>query len=377
MFKNRDICFNNCVLHDNKIWYVSINGYLMNLDLESRQVSYVEPERLEDWGKHPVTDDMFVLDNSVYWVDQYGKGLHEYNIKLQKYYQYKLPKMDMVEWGCFAGIYRYERKLFLFPKSTSYHLEFDLLERQLIRCPQACQNTEVKISSVKKDNWIYLFERKKNKAVKFNLESREYAYVDVPGEIAEAIHIVECQNRFYILSQNGTVYLWNEEEGDIKEIYTGRHDEQEFGRIVVTKSKLFLLPGLGKRILIVNLQNHVISEQEQYPHDFDMEYCDLNWGKYFGIFKDTDYIWFANRKTNYMLRINRITENIEWIKIIPPSIEPVWWDLCEKMRKIDLDEKTYGLELLFEIKQKQKAWNREGSRVGRSIWEAVKQNWRE
>lgn len=372
MFKNRDICFNNCILRDNKIWYVSINGYLMNLDLESRQVSYVEPERLEGWKKHPVVDDMFAFYNSIYWVDQYGKGLHEYNIKLQKYYQYELPKMDMFEWGCFAGIYRYKRKLFLFPKSTSYHLEFDLLERQLIRCPQACQNTGVKINSVKKDNWIYLFERKKNKAVKFNLESSEYAYVDVPGEIAEAIHIVECQNIFYILSQNGTVYIWNEEEGDIKEIYTGHHDEQEFGRIAVTKSKLFLLPGLGKRILIVNLQTHVISEQEQYPHDFDMEYCDLNWGKYLGIFKDSDYIWFANRKTNYMLRINRITENIEWIKIIPPSIEPVWWDLYEKMRKIDLDEKTYGLELLFEIKQNQKAWNREDSRVGRSIWEGVK-----
>jgi len=376
--KERKVNFSNCILYNNKLWFVSTDGYFMNMDVETKKTIYIRLKNLNSWKKHPVTDNMFADRASIYWVDQFGKYIHEYDIDQNEYYEYQLPPVEMIEWQCYAGIYLYNEKLFLFPRIGLTRIEFDLQEKKYVVYPWNCSDEDFKVNkkediqlwcSVQSNNWLYLFERNRNKVIRMNFENLSYEYIDIPHELSNIQHIVFKNNVFYILSVTGNLYTWDGCSKQVEEVYDCNDKELSFARIAITEHKVFLLPDLSEKIWIIDLENHEIKVQDQYPAD--LEYNESGWSKYFGYTEDKQYIWFANRTANYVLRINKYTEIIEWIKVVPPKIEDEWKVHLETGRMIFTEEQNYlRLFISLENSKTEKGQNKES--LGECIWNTIK-----
>lgn len=376
--KERKVNFSNCILNKNKVWFVSTEGYFMNIDVDTKKTSYIKLKNLNSWKKHPVTDNMFAYRGNIYWVDQFGKYIHEYDIDQNEYYEYQLPPVEMIEWQCYAGIYLYNEKLFLFPRIGLTRIEFDLHEKKYVVYPWNCSDEDFKVNkkediqlwcSVQSNNWLYLFERNRNKAIRMNFENLSYEYIDIPHELSNIQHIVFKNNVFYILSVTGNLYIWDGCSKQVEEVYDCNDKELSFARIAITEHKVFLLPDLSEKIWIIDLENHEIKVQDQYPAD--LEYNESGWSKYFGYTEDKQYMWFANRTANYVLRINKYTEIIEWIKVVPPKIEDEWKVHLETGRMIFTEEQNYlRLFISLESSKTEKGKNKES--LGECIWNTIK-----
>ena len=57
--EERNVNFFNCILIDSKLWFVSVEGYFMNIDINTKEAKYVELERIKGWTRHSVIDNMF------------------------------------------------------------------------------------------------------------------------------------------------------------------------------------------------------------------------------------------------------------------------------------------------------------------------------
>ena len=44
--EERNVNFFNCILIDSKLWFVSVEGYFMNIDINTKEAKYVELERI-------------------------------------------------------------------------------------------------------------------------------------------------------------------------------------------------------------------------------------------------------------------------------------------------------------------------------------------
>lgn len=376
--KDKKVNFSNCILNKNKVWFVSTEGYFMNIDVDTKKSSYINLENLNGWINHPVIDNMFADKSSIYWVDQYGTYIHEYNTEQNKYYEYPLPTVEMIECQCFAGIYLYNEKLFIFPRNGLTRIEFDLQEKKYAVYPWNYSDEDFKINrkgkmqlwcSVQCNNWVYLFERNRNKAIRMNFKDLNYESIDIPYELSDIEYIVFSNDIFYILSMNKDLYAWDGTLDGIERIYHCSDRELSFSRIAVTDHKIFLLPALSGKILIIDLQSYEVKEHDQYPKD--LEYHESGWSKYWGYTEDKQYIWFANRTANYVLRINKYTEIIEWIKVVPPKIEDEWKVHLETGRMIFTEEQNYlRLFISLENSKTEKGKNKES--LGECIWNTIK-----
>lgn len=375
--KKNNVNFNSCILNENKLWFVSLEGYFMNIDVDTKKASYIKLKNLNSWKNHPVIDNMFVYETSIYWVDQFGKNIYEYDTKQNEYYCYQLPLVEMIEWQCFAGVYLYSGKLFLFPRGDLFRIEFDLEKKKYMTYQWERLCVDYSIShedslqlwcSIQYNNWVYLFEKSRNRAIRMNFENFKYEYIDIPYELSNIQHIVLSNNVFYILSTNGNLYTWDGSSEHVSKIYNCHDVDLSFSRIAVTENKVFLLPGLSKKILVVNLQNYGIMEHDEYPEDF--EYQEREWSKYFGFAEDQQNIWFANRTANYILHISKCTESIEWIRIIPPEAQEKW-NVYMETEKMILTENEKELALFIELECGKKKKEQNRKRWGEYIWNTI------
>lgn len=375
--EERNVNFFNCILIDKKLWFVSVDGYFMNIDIDTWKAKYVELGEMEDWKKHSVIDPMFEYNKSIYWVDQHGKDLHEFNLKFNRYCCYEFPNVDMIDWECFAGIYLNQGKLLFFPRNASYLVEFNISEKKYVFYHELSEKLQgvfddkadtILWCSVRYDDWIYLFEKEGTKVIRFDLNRYQYDIIELSDKVFDVCHVVLHDNIFYILSSNGSVYMWDKEEEKCEQIFVCYNDELSFSRIYVTEHKLFLLPALSSKILIVDLETYNVKELTDYP--IDLQYRDIEWGKYYGFCEDREFVWFANVKANYMIRINKKGEDIEWIKIVSPNIQ-CEWEIYKRMGEDILDERKNSLTFLFEIEEKVRCGG-ENTLLGTLIWETMK-----
>ena len=375
--EERNVNFFNCILIDSKLWFVSVEGYFMNIDINTKEAKYVELERIKGWTRHSVIDNMFENSKSIYWVDQQGNHLHEFNIELNKYNCYDFPNVDMIDWECFAGIYLNQGKLLFFPRNASYLIEFDILKKKYVLFPELAKvlkavsngkEDSVLWCSVRYNNWIYLFQKMGTKVIRFNLNNYQYDTIEFSDRLFDLNQVILYNNIFYILTSSGDVYSWDDKTEKCEQVFVSNNDKLSFSRIFVTEHNLFLLPALSSKILIVDLDTYADRELADYPND--LRFRDIDWGKYFGFYEDRQYAWFANVKANYMLRINKITENIEWIKIISPAIQQEW-EIYKGMGKDILPERKKGLPFLFGIEDNVNSVE-ENTLLGSAIWEMIK-----
>lgn len=372
-----EIEFYNSVVYDNELWFVSNRKEFMKMNVTTGETAYVDWKDSEKGKKFAVTADMLVYRMSIFWVDNCQRYLHEYDSNNSVYQCYPFPDINGYDLSSdnLAGIYLYEDVLWLFLRDTPYVFEFALRQKSWKVHSEICREWAERETSkrfwrgsVQITNVVCLLE-KDNILGKFNLNFGQYERVKIPDSIDEPQQIVWKNDVLYILSCTGKVYKWSEKEGNIEIIYSSINTEVAFGCMVVLETKVFLAPRQTEKILIVDLEKGNRVYPAECPED--LQYDDCLYGKYGSFTEDPKYIWFDNRGGNYIVRINKKKESIEWLKPKLPTIQDEWRYRKKRYSEFVMYEKTNRLERLMHMKRQEEQSKNAFRNVGAIIWRSL------
>lgn len=383
------LLFSSCILSENQLWYVSNQGYLMHMDMSTGKVSYAGIENKDNWVKHSMSDPMFAYEGCLYWVDQFGMAVHEYCIRLKEYYLYELPATERLE-TCYAGIFMYAGKIYMFPQKEPGLIIFDLDKKEIsvqsslyedFWARERCKKNLTLYYAVQNENFVYVFLTDMETVWEVNVRNGKYRTLSLKQKVSDISCAIYINNLMYILDLNGNVYTWNIESDEFFCIFECKTTGLSFSRMIVTENKLFMLPNMSKKILIMDLKYKTVLEADNYPDD--LQYREINWSKYWGYTEDEQCVWFATRISNYMLCINKDKEAIEWKKIIAPT-DREEYEFCRSIKCLQhkrksneiLQEREYGIQYFLFItstnEEEKMEYCVEKQTVGMAIWQEEK-----
>lgn len=378
-FREDRIGFYNSVVYEDKLWFVSNRKEFMNMNVKTGEITYVDWKDSEKKEKFAVTADMYAYRSNLYWVDNYQRYVHEYNATNKNCCCYPFPDLSGYDLSNdnLVGTYLHEEVLWFFFRDRPYILEFDLIRKNWKVHLEICRERLGKDGEVSKCFWrgsvqvgndVYLLQRD-NILGKFNIHTCQYECIKIPNAIEESIQIARNSNAFYILSVTGKVYKWSEKEGHVEIIYSSTNTEAPFGCMAVLEKKIFLAPSQTEKILIIDLEKENRVSQAETPED--LQYGDCMYGKYGSFTEDSEYIWFDNRGGNYIVRINKKNESIEWVKPQLPTLQDEWNYRRKRNREFVLHEKEVRLERLMQMEEQKEQSEKDIENVGMMIWSSL------
>lgn len=377
-YDDREGMFYSCLPYAKQLWFVSLRGDLMVMDREMGQIAYVDWNGDKTGEKYDVVDRMLEFQKSIYWLDFYREYIHEYNPESNEYNCFAVPEIESIDIknDRMAGIYIYKDVLWLFLRNMPSVLKFDLIRksweiRPYIKAEGVDRNKGkdgwMARCSVRVDNEVYVF-LKEDGIVKVNLDDFRYEYINVLEEISDILNVIYKNHCFYILTLTGNVYRWDEKAGSIEIIYNSGDTSSVFSAIAVTEHKVFLLPRENGDILSVELEESGYVKRVESPKDLLYRECsDAKYGQYT---EDSDYIWFDNRRANYILRINKKSESIEWVKPTLPALQEEWNHYKEECKTLFYDRIDY-LNGFLEIEKRSDRAAEVSEEIGMHIWDAI------
>lgn len=370
--------FYSHITFDNRLWFVSLDLTLRNMDVKTGRISYVDCDGEETENQYLVSDRMLIYEGCIYWIDIYRQYIHEYNIKTNKCQNYQVLEIEGadIKNAFFVGIYIYKGSIYFCLRESPYIVKFDLANKKWEPClHQHAEGRSINVEgwsgrcSAQVDTAVYIFGQS-SKVMKINLDDFQREYISISEEISDVINAIYKNNRFYIRTIDGDVYIWNETEGCIRKVFRGKNAKYPYSTMAVTEHKLFLLPVETGRILSVDLDNDACIEQIDYPED--LQYSDCPDSKYGSSnTEDADYIWFDNRRANYILRINKKSECAEWIKPKPPFLREEWYHQEKKGNLPSYYKNVDYLEGFLKMEEEENIDVGSSKNIGLQIWNAL------
>jgi len=126
----KGICFDSCILVENKLWFVTHNQLFMFYDIVDNQINLIEPSTDETFFFKNVLDSMLCFEGHIFWVEQDGKRLLQYCIKSNEIYTYVMPDVDYIDWTCFSGVYLIGAAIYFIPRYTQDLIIFDIVSKK-------------------------------------------------------------------------------------------------------------------------------------------------------------------------------------------------------------------------------------------------------
>ncbi len=379
IINDKRIGFWSNVIYADKLWFVSNKHDFMCIDVKTGNTEYVDWIECRKREIHVVTDKMMVYKSSIYWVDSYKNYVHEYNPEKNDYHKYSMIEIQDADIHneYITGMYIYKDVMWFFLRSIPQIVKFNLNQKKWETYSiqyskqendNSDRNEKVNRCSVQAGDKVYLFQNG-GKLLIFNLNTFDHKWVVLPNELFEVNRAIWKDNCFYILTHIGNVYIWNERTGLNKKIYHCQDKSCPFGTIAVTEHKVFLLPNQTEKILIVDLQKQNEIKQAECPTD--LRYDESIYAKYAQYTEDSSYIWFDNRSSNYILRINKENEQIEWIKPQLPTVLEEWTHGRKQDNDFALHEATGSLKKFIKIKKQGDQREKDKKSVGIFIWDVL------
>lgn len=377
------IYFFSIALSADKLWFISTTRNFMSINKFTGNTAYTHWIEKRPWERQSaLRGAMFEVGRCIYWIGYDKQDLHEYNIENNEYTYWELPELEEIDLKSSIDIIYYDSKLWVCRRTAPYIIIIDLVQKKCEVHSELFEKQNDTYSEQKElqvkcllqvNRWLYLFQEQ-NMVVKFNLDNCCGEYIAMPEEVSNAICAVWENDVFYILTSDRTVYLWDKSKDNVEQIYHCEDESQSFGRIEATKHRIFLIPSSSDKILSIDLHEDKVAEQVKYPDDFRYSdyICTERYGKRV---EDEKQIWYANYYGNYVLRIDKQSEKIEWIKIVAPSLYDEWY-----FKKSNGETIPYYMEKAETLGRLMYAdCNRElndlsekqSSRIGESIWEVL------
>ncbi|MCI8312142.1 MAG: hypothetical protein HFI12_08040 [Lachnospiraceae bacterium] len=306
----------------------------MNFNIFTYQSKIIIPYNLAEIRFNQVIDDMIFIDNNLYFVEQDGSKLYEYNILTNYCNYYLIPNTKYLDWGCFSGVYLFGQIIYLFTRTAEFIHCFDTINKEFTSIVTG--KMAIVMNSFRSGNKIYLYGEK---IICFDIENNFLA-VTYYFDKEKIYWMNQYKSTIFFLTRN-QIGIWDKDSNSKKSLYIETNLAEKFFLCLLTEDKVFMLPNQSKDILILDRKTGV-SMYSIFPKD--LYYIEKGWGKYYGYTEETQYIWCANRVSNYLLCIDKGNEDIKWIKIKPPALR-------DEIPYLKLVDKNFFYESEIDIEE--------------------------
>lgn len=364
----KNVNFHTCTFADDKLWFITVEGYFMNIDIHSMRASFVYVD--QQIKLNTVTDKMLAVGKSIYWIEQGGGRMIEYDICAEKCAVFNLPKVEMVDWECFAAIAVWEKNIYIVPKCVDKLIIFDTETKQIVERESRFGTLLAPIQtkclfdfSIQDGSDLYLFCSGKNKILKYNLSGDDIETIIYSFEMGKVKSAVKEKNEMYIMTDNCEIFHVDahfalKEKIQYEEVY-----EKSYMILLMAGTSFYILPSLEKDIFWGQQMGSSVNKYMDYPDDF--RYTDMGWSKYYRFTEGGGYIWLPNRSSNYLARMNQCTGALEWIHVNAPSVEEEY-KYCLYSDKKVFHENNSDLKLLLMMSGNDGV--KSDSDIGEKIW---------
>ena len=343
----KELVFYNCIINERNIHFFDDKGLPGIIDLDTNRMRYmpgITNFRCQPW-------DMSIFhQGKIYAVSVSGKDLMVYDLDKAKC-EYFFLGCDENPWGNFISIFAKNQEVFIFPTSKRAIRVFNI-EKKEIKIINNCEieNTDYSCSC-NIDDEIWLVPRNGKQILVFNMVTKVFNSMESDLEIKNCVHAIHRKGKIYILNKFGGIYVWDI-KGKKMDCFLAEQGQEKsaYGRIIYAGKRFILLPSLADNIQIIDMDKKEKTIYRDYPKDFG--YSTRKWSKYYGYCEDENYIYFAMRSANYILKIDKNTGNIDWVK--PILSEKEKYQCIVSYSVMLISEQQLSLdELLKNVKKRQ------------------------
>lgn len=314
-----DIMFDTGVIYRDKLYFTAnFNKCLAYIDLKDNKAYYINNIQNFRVDYFPTgTDHSYEKDGIIYFVGIDGTSVMIYDVESNRCESIQV-NCGLKSWGNYALAAQSKHGIYLFPKLGNKIVKVDygtnkvnevrnilngvtLTEGQSFEC--GCSNGET----------AWIFDETGKYCVQYHMISGDICKICLNEEMGLIRHAVYANGKIYILNSKNIVWRLSLDEEHIDKMLSFDMPEDTFGRIVITQQNMWLLPALGEEIYIWDYNRAAIPISMPYPKDFKYKYM-AGWSKYTDAIDYHDYTIMANRLSNYVLWINRLTGEGEWKK---------------------------------------------------------------
>ena len=221
---------------------------------------------------------------------------------------------------------------------------------------------------------IYAFPWVGRTMVIYEIRQAELKQYSFPRSIGICKHVATRDDKIYVLNNNNQIYYWEPQNEHVNKIWdeayvsTKESRKDSCGRIHLCGSKLIILPSQnGTDIKILDVISGDTNTYRDYPPDF--QYIMGDPYKFVRYVETESEIIYPMRSANYILKIDRYTGELRWVKPRPPMVEDILAHF--QPNKANIYEEIFPLKLYHTL-VKGSAVRYLHTGIGEKIWDFLK-----
>lgn len=383
--------FPTCVVEKELLYAITHNNCIIEkIDLKNNKVTCIDNPDGYNSNEWSGSDNILSYNQRIYFFEQNGKQIMEYSVldKKTRFFDLNLQAYPIFNYA-YSTIWI--NKIYIFPSFVNKIIIIDLQTGKIKKKENFCDNlhyifNKEKVNCISNmdlkfpyrlfscgcqiESDIWIFTEKNQVAIKFDLLTEKIEQYILPQAIKGCVHAIWRNKRFYLLSLDGYIYVWNFKKNEIEILYNEKKNCQYpyFHRIAVTNKNIWLIPFFGNDIYIVDVKTKKYFCYNKYPKDFHY-YGGYERCRFYGYSEDEGNYYFAVHSANYLLIIDKMTGKGRWIKPVNPSIQEMQ-EYIIKNYGFCLNEYEWKLKNYLKFSFNKKNTQNNAS-IGSLIWKNI------
>jgi len=364
--KMESLIFRDCVYAQQALFFFSENlGMPVKYNLLDNHSTILS------CNDRTLTLDLNVYSNaSMYAVETSGKNLVEYNLKTNEYKKFYIG-CNVHQDGNFAYLCCTDNKILIFTRDQQVLVIYDIVQETVRKVNYPNGISQYYIIGCSFGNRFLIFPQNGQEILEYDVVHNRWKIHHLAMVLNNCVHAMAMGDDICILLASGKILCWNYELGDIAVIAAAESvyaNEEAASRLCITGRDIIVLPLLAQDIIRINRDSSKAVIYRDYPPDFSYDSTRKHWAKYYGYCENATEYYFACRTSDYILKIEKQSGEISWIKS-----EVDEWEIeraCLEKETI-INEKEGYLEW-FITREYQENTGRNRGDIGKDIWKAIK-----
>lgn len=369
----KTIISRDCVVYQDKLYFITEgNAFPAVLDYDENIIKYLP---ISSKVEIQPIDLALSMGSKIYFLYVSGKGILEYDVETFSANEIIIDcNQDSDDNYAFATIVK--NQVYIFTKKMKKIVIFDTSTKCVGEKPYPANMGEASLMcGCIQGDYIWLFPETGNKIFSYCITSGQWKQYKFPIQYHNSLHAVCGKEYLYLLTWNGEVYEFrvNDLENKLITSVGMDLDKGKSSRILYAEEKILILPGWGNDFYLFDLKQSELKKIAVWPDDVYFAPTRKKWFKFYGYCEDEKFFYFANRTSNYYLRIEKNLEEFFWSKVSLPSGDDNIKNLLSNRQRILMEYDFCLNDYIAYIEEtlNYSALDSQIQSAGNKIWDAV------
>lgn len=362
------ITFRDCIYSQGCLWFFSsMHALPMKMNLLTGKID-AQPVYPKGNLRRKTIDLGVSLGRSLYVLEMRGQYLIKYDTDTYESSCYEIDCLHSKD-GNFAYMGVQDNNIYVFTRETGKLVVFDACKEEIKNISYPGGREDRYICGCKMGESFFIFPQDGRRVLEYVIGNGIWRVHKLKENLTRCVHATVSENKSFILLADGTVFQWDIKNEKLNKIdydlqaYTG---QDTAGRICCAEDYIIMLPSLAQDIVRIDRNSYKADVYRDYPSDFVYDPARKHWAKYYGYCENGTEYYFACRTSEYILKIEKQSGKISWIKS-----EVDKWELEKAFSGKDyIYEKEGYLEWLI-TRESRKSGDEKMSDIGEKIWEIM------